>query len=64
MTTPCPRTSLRKALANLRRLFNDDSYDRYREAQARLAPEEEPLDRRSFKARQILMTLGRGCCGR
>ena len=64
MDTPSPRTPLRKALANLRRLFNDDSYDRYREAQARLTPEEEPLDERSFKARQILMTLGRGCCGR
>ncbi len=64
MNSPCPRTPLRKVLANLRRLFNDDSYDRYREAQARLAPEEEPLDERSFKARQILMTLGRGCCGR
>ncbi|CAO3411200.1 hypothetical protein [Azospirillum largimobile] len=61
---PCPRTPLRKALANLRRLFNDDSYERYREAQARFAPDEPPLDRRSFKARQILMTLGRGCCGR
>ncbi|WP_042695319.1 hypothetical protein [Azospirillum sp. B506] len=64
MTAPCPRTPLRKALANLRRLFNDDSYERYREAQARLAPAEEPLDRQAFKARQILMTLGRGCCGR
>lgn len=62
-SAPCP-TPLRKALANLRRLFNDDSYERYREAQARLAPDEPPLDRQAFKARQILMTLGRGCCGR
>ncbi|CAO3459255.1 hypothetical protein [Azospirillum largimobile] len=63
-SAPCPRTPLRKALANLRRLFNDDSYERYREAQARFAPDEPPLDRQTFKARQILMTLGRGCCGR
>ncbi|PWC33053.1 CstA-like transporter-associated (seleno)protein [Azospirillum sp. TSO35-2] len=63
MTTPCPRTPLRQALTSLRRLFNDDSYERYREAQARMAPDEPPLDRQAFKARQILMTLGRGCCG-
>ncbi|WP_042446737.1 hypothetical protein [Azospirillum sp. B510] len=64
MSTPRPRTPLHQTLANLRRLFNDDSYERYREAQARIAPDEPLLDRQAFQARQILMTLGRGCCGR
>ena len=41
-SAPCRRIPLRKALANLRLLFNDDSYERYREAQARCVADETP----------------------
>ncbi|AWU97782.1 hypothetical protein DM194_26260 (plasmid) [Azospirillum ramasamyi] len=63
-SAPCRRIPLRKALANLRLLFNDDSYERYREAQARCVADESPHDRRSFKAPQTAMTPGQGSFGR
>lgn len=59
-----PTTIIRTAWTGLCRILKDDSYERYLEEQARLAPDEPPLDRQAFKKKQILLTLGRGCCGR
>ena len=54
---------LRAAWNGLCRLLKDDSYERYLREHARLAPEEPPLDPQAFRKKQILMTLGRRCCG-
>jgi len=59
-----PKPALLTAWTGLCRFLKDDSYERYLDEQARLNPTEPPLDRQAFKKKQILLTLGRGCCGR
>lgn len=59
-----PTSPLQAAWTGLCRFLKDDSFERYLEEHARLAPDEPPLDHQAFKKKQILLTLGRGCCGR
>ncbi|HYG85453.1 MAG TPA: hypothetical protein VD978_04275 [Azospirillum sp.] len=59
-----PTPSIHAVWTGLCRILKDDSFERYLEEHARLNPHEPPLDRQTFKKKQILLTLGRGCCGR